>query len=345
MNHLKKILPHSFSICCFVASIFLIVLILDQFSIFEFILYFIYALKPLWIGGILSFFIQPLIKRKTVLNTILVYVAFVLFFVMIFVIFVYLIISNFNSIMNIIREFSQYTLRIFEKYEILEFIDIKQLSQFVVNSYEWLVPFIQNISQFMMSFILSITIAFFISLEHSVILNEFKKYVKNYSKYFQIYNIFSIILRQYVRSTFWDMMYIIVSTSAILFVFKTPTPILLSCLLAFMNLFPYVGALLGSFLLILIHFMFVGEHVLLLIFILILNSQIESNVIHTWICHKTMKVHPLYLFIALLINEFLFGIMGVILSPILASAFQIAMNTYCEILNQRNIGGWEDLNK
>lgn len=345
MHVIKKLLSHAFPICCLSISIFLLLFILKQFYLFDFLLRFLYALKPLWIGAILAFFIQPLIKKETVFHTLLVYISFILFFVMIFILFTYLIICNFSSIMNVFQNSSKFILNIFEKYELLEFIDMKQLSLFLVNGYEWLVPLIQNISQFMMSFILSVTIAFFISLEYSLLVNEFKKYVKNYSTYLDIYDIFSNILRQYVRSTFLDMVYIIISTSLILFMFKTPMPILLACLLAFMNLFPYIGALLGSLFLILIHLMFVQEHLLLLVIVLFINSQVESNIIHTWICHKTMKVHPLYLFVALLINEFLFGMMGVILSPIFASAFQIAVNTYREFLNQKNIGGWEELDK
>ena len=65
--------------------------------------------------------------------------------------------------------------------------------------------------------------------------------------------------------------------------------------------------------------------------------------IHAWICNKTMKVHPLFLFFALFINEFLFGIIGIILSPIVASILQMIFNTYREYLNQRNIGGWENI--
>ena len=128
---------------------------------------------------------------------------------------------------------------------------------------------------------------------------QFKKYVKQHEKILRFYDIFSNILRQYIYSTFLDITYIVLTTFIILYLLKTPYAFLLSVLLAVFNLFPYVGALAGSILLVTIHFLLVRENTVLLIIFIFINSQIESNVIHAWICNKTMKVHPLFLFFAL----------------------------------------------
>ena len=129
----------------------------------------------------------------------------------------------------------------------------------------------------------------------------------------------------------------------ILWIFHTPYALLLAILLAVLNLFPYVGAALGTFLILLLHLILVKENTLWLAAVLFLNSLLEGNIIHAWICNKTMKVHPLFLFAALLVNEYFFGVIGVILSPIVASILQMCLITYSEYLNRKNIGCWENI--
>lgn len=341
MKQIHRLLQQSSSIFFLLASAFIVIFILDRFFFFSWLYRFILVLKPLWIGIILAFFMQPLIHSHQAKKVTLVYLGFVSFFVLLFGIIFYLFFVHASSLMKLVNEIVQQ----FDSmnFSFLKNMDIMKMSGVVVSGYEWFMPFFTSLSSFFMTFFLSVLIAYFISLESQLFVNEFKKYVKNYLQYFYLYDIFSKILRQYIRSTLLDMIYIILSTSIILYFFKTPHFILLAILLAFLNLFPYVGALIGSVVLLLIHLLAVKENTLYLLMVLVINSQFESNVIHTWICHKTMRINPLFLFIALLVNEFFFGVVGVILSPIMASIFQLGMTAYGEYLNQKNVGGWEKM--
>lgn len=348
MEKLQQFIKNSSSYFYIIASITLIIFILNFIDFFDWLRQLIHVLKPLWIGGILAFFIQPLISNKkdvSLVKIIFIYLLFLFSFLFLFALFFYLLIQNIPSFIKIFNDYYPNIERFIQENRILNHIESPPIKDILLNGYEWLFPFVRGFIQFITTFIFSVLISFFISLESSFIHNEFKKYIKNYEQILHLYDIFSKILRQYIYSTSLDILYIIMSTSFILIFFKTPYAILLAILLSVFNLFPYVGALLGSVLLVFIHFVLVGENTIWLIIVIFINSQIESNIIHAWICNKTMKVHPLFLFVALLINEFLFGIIGIILSPIVASILQMILTTYREYLNQKNVGGWEKISE
>lgn len=336
----NKLIKNPISYFFIISSIFITVLLLDYIHFFGWVKDLFHTIKPIWIGGILAFFIQPLLIKNSLPRIILVYVLFLLSFLFLFILIFYLLIENMPVFIEMIESIYPKIEKIMIQYKLNELIQTKEI---VVGSYTWIYPIVQGFFSFITTFVFSVIISFFISLESNFIKNEFKKYVKQHEKILRFYDIFSNILRQYIYSTFLDITYIVLTTFIILYLLKTPYAFLLSVLLAVFNLFPYVGALAGSILLVTIHFLLVRENTVLLIIFIFINSQIESNVIHAWICNKTMKVHPLFLFFALFINEFLFGIFGVILSPIVASILQMIFNTYREYLNQRNIGGWENI--
>lgn len=338
---LEKVFKNPISYFFIISSIFITILLLDYIHFFNWIKEFIDSMKPIWIGAIIAFFIQPLIINKnSIFKILMIYILFLLLFLLFFFVILYLLVENMPVFKGMIESIYPEIEKIMTKYNILEFIQPKEV---VIGSYTWIYPIIKGFFHFITTFLFSVIVSFFITLESNFIKNEFKKYVKQHEQILKFYDIFSNILRQYIYSTFLDITYIVITTFFILYLLKTPYAFLLSILLAIFNLFPYIGAFLGSILLVIIHFLLVKENTLLLILLIFINSQIESNIIHAWICNKTMKVHPLFLFIALFINEFLFGIIGIILSPIVASILQMIFNAYREYLNQKNVGGWEDI--
>ncbi|MGN1345090.1 MAG: AI-2E family transporter [Traorella sp.] len=330
-----------------VISLFVAILILKEIHFFSFMITFILALKPLWIGIIISFFMQPFISdhflKPRFIRVFAIYMIFMVFLLFFAIMLIYLFVMNLPAIIQFIQISYPKIIIFLKQYQLTNYFDFEFMNILLVNSYELFIPMIKNVLSFFSTFAFAFMIAFFISLENHMIMNRFKSYIKEYEKYLRIYDIFSNILKEYIISTLFDFVYIILTTSCILFFFKTPYAIILAFLLAFLNLFPYIGALIGNSILIVIHFMIIKENTLLLFIILFINSQIESNIVHTWICHKTMKIHPLFLFIGILINEYFFGIIGIILSPILAGMIQLAIMTYSEYLNQKNIGGWEKI--
>ena len=344
---MKKIFKYIPSSLFILISIYIGILILKEIYFFNFIYSFIYSLKPLWLGFIITLFIYPFIQNKDskipLVKIVSVYLIFMFSILSILLLFIFLIYENKDSILILVNDTYPKLIQMIEQYELEKYIKLNQVQNVLINSYELIIPLIKNIFSFITNFIFSLLISFFISIDSHILINRFKIYVSNYEFYFNIYDIFSNILRKFLKSTLLDSLYIILTTSFILILFKTPYALLFSILLAILNIFPYIGAIIGNGLLIGIHFILVRDNTILLFVILLINSQIESHLIHTWICNKTMKIHPISLFVSLLISEHLFGFIGIVLSPIVASILQLSLMTYNEYLNQKNIGGWEKI--
>ncbi len=79
------------------------------------------------------------------------------------------------------------------------------------------------------------------------------------------------------------------------------------------------------------------------ILLLWIIQQIESNFVQPMIFNKTMDVRPFLTFAALFVAEALFGIPGILLSPIFASIVQIAFRSYLYAKTKDSVGKWEDI--
>ena len=72
-------------------------------------------------------------------------------------------------------------------------------------------------------------------------------------------------------------------------------------------------------------------------------QQIESNFIQPMIFNRTMHVRPILTFVFIFLSEALFGVVGVILSPIFAAIAQIAFRSWLHSKTSDKIGEWEDI--
>lgn len=328
-------------------TLYLFLLIGEKLHLYQFLYSLFQSLKPFLVALVLVFFVQPLIHRfpffSYKIKTSMIYGLIGLSTCIVIMLLSFYIYWERDSILQFSNQLFQDGIDFIEIYQFEEMINLSQTKQFITDSTKWLMNSITGVVGGISVFFFGFMIAFFISMEMEVMMNEFKKYVKNHEKWRLFYLIFSDVFLKYCYSTILDMIYLVVVTSFILYFFHTPSFFLLSVSLAVLNLFPYIGAIVGTLIIVGVHMLSGQDHLILLICILILSSQIESNLIHPLIYHKTMKVHPLFLFLSILINDFLFGLIGVILSPILAVFLQMGVKSYLDALNQNGVGGWEDL--
>ena len=99
-------------------------------------------------------------------------------------------------------------------------------------------------------------------------------------------------------------------------------------LLAFLNLFPYIGATIGIVLIGIIALLEYSSFPWVLFIVIFILQQIEGNLVQPMIFHKTMHVRSLLTFVFLFIMEAIFGIFGALLSPIAAAMTQIAIRRW-----------------
>jgi len=153
----------------------------------------------------------------------------------------------------------------------------------------------------------------------------------------------SNIVYQYLVGTFLDILFIVVTVGITLYIFAFPNALLYAVILALLNLFPYVGATFGLILIAIVGALSYPVFPFLAFAIVWTIQQIESNFIQPMIFNRTMHVRPILTFVFIFLSEALFGVVGVILSPIFAAIAQIAFRSWLHSKTSDKIGEWEDI--
>ena len=114
-----------------------------------------------------------------------------------------------------------------------------------------------------------------------------------------------------------------VTTFIVLVILGMPYPAALALLVALLDLIPLVGATLGGALLVIVG-LFVSPltAVILLIYILI-YQQVEGSVLQPMVYSRSVQLHPILIFIAVLVGGALMGIVGALLAIPVAEVIRV----------------------
>lgn len=328
--------------------IYVILLLLQRIGLYDPLITLLMALKPLLYGLILALSMQPIVLnlKKYFTNRTSVFIVYggvMLVFILFLLLLLPVLISEIATISETLKTWLAQLYKWLDRME-LDFVFNDDFKRSLINSSTDIgMKFVMDGLSGFTVFTLSYMIAFFISIDFDEGVNTFKKYVVNHQQWFNFYKTGSNVIVQYIIGTGIDLLFIFVSVFLILVLFHFPNSLLYAGLLALLNLFPYVGATIGILLIALAGYLHLAQFPFLCIAAVWLLQQIEANFIQPLIFHKAMDVHPLYLFMGLLLGEALFGIVGLILSPILASFIQISVRSYMHAASHQDVGGWEDI--
>jgi predicted PurR-regulated permease PerM len=129
-----------------------------------------------------------------------------------------------------------------------------------------------------------------------------------------------------------------VTTFIVLVIFGMPYPAALALLVALLDLIPLVGATLGGALLVIVGF-FVNPltAVILLVYILI-YQQVEGSVLQPMVYSRSVQLHPLLIFIAVLVGAALMGIVGALLAIPVAEIIRVIATDLVAYRHMRQSG-------
>lgn len=328
--------------------LFLLILVLKQLSLYDRLVGLYQALLPVFGGIIIAFLLQPIIDRvakhcKRKSAVMVVYVGILLIGGILLVLFIpvlYQQIISFGE--NLPGWLSQVEVWLGTYNIVLE--DLLQYKNTLMEEgYTVIISQLQAFFGSAARYGISFITAFFISIDVDFWKHTARKCIKNYERFSTFYHTMSNIVYQYLVGTILDLSFIAITSWIILSVAGFPNAVLYAMLLALSNLFPYIGPTIG---LIVVVFVASLSYTQLPVFSLLLIwiiQQIEANFVQPLIFNKTMDVRPILTFVALFISEALFGIPGVLLSPILASILQIVFRSYLHAKTSNQVGEWEDI--
>ncbi len=333
----SKIL-HILYVAMIIACVLIVTILIKEWGILQFIFAFLKVLSPLFIGFVIAWLFNPLVKKlenkgiPRMAGSILVYIAF-LFIIVVFLRFlvptVYAqineLISNLPAIFNQVKESVN---SIFLRFSHVEGIDINSIRTNVMSTME---NFVTNFTTSFPTTLLNVMVSFFSSLVTIALglfvglymLFDFDSISRHFlnllpeRKRFEAQVLLNNIggeVRKSVNGTLLVATMVFVCDSIGFVVIGLQAPILFGLFCGITDLIPYVGPYIGGAVAVVIGFSqstFIG---IMTLIICVVVQCVENFILQPVVMSKTMKLHPVTIMIGLLIFNNFFGIIGMILA-------------------------------
>jgi predicted PurR-regulated permease PerM len=130
------------------------------------------------------------------------------------------------------------------------------------------------------------------------------------------------ILNSYVRGLLIDSIIVGIMTTILCLVLKLKYAVIFGIIITFLNLIPYIGAIV-SYCITSLYALSVGGPVLAIITFIasFIIQMIDANILQPNIIAKSVKLHPVVVICGMLVFERLFGVVGMVIAmPVLALA-------------------------
>ena len=329
-------------------SVLIFVVIMQYLSLMDYALSIVKAMLPFVMGAILAFLFQPLVDRlhhkySYKASVRIVYLGVLCILIVLLLILLPILYQQIIELMiyvpNVVSTIQNWLQPYIKDTDML----LKFSQTYITEGSNAVIKMLQNTLQTFTFYAIAYITAFFISSDIAFFKRVCKKIAPSIQTFETFYLTMSNIVYQYIKGTCIDLLFISITTSIVLVIFRFPNWLMYAVLLALFNLFPYIGATIGLVVIGfagLIHF----EQFPWIAFGTIwLLQQLEANFIQPMIFNKTMNVRPLLNFVFLFIGEALFGIPGVIFSPILAAIAQIAFRSWLHARVKHTVGDWNDI--
>ena len=104
---------------------------------------------------------------------------------------------------------------------------------------------------------------------------------------------------------------------------RVPYAVALALLVALLDLIPLVGATLGAAIVVIVGFFVSPLTAIILLVYFIIYQQVENNVLQPLVYGRSVKLHPLVIFVAVLVGGALLGILGALIAIPIAEIIRI----------------------
>lgn len=333
-NKIGKILYTLFIILL----IYVITLIFGEWKILSFVGKIFAVISPLFIGWFIAWLLNPLVKRlvnKGVKRGLAVTIAYLILILIVGSIFAFTIPSLGEQISDIVSavpeiandvktwidnlfvKLSDLSLENLDTVKASFLLKIETFAESIqTNLPETAVNVISALASGIGKIVISLLLGFYILYDFDKVTSGFigmfpKRSKKDVTELMEKLN---ETLYSFVSGTLWLSLLLFVVSVIGFSIIGLNAPVLIAFICVVTNLIPYIGPYLGAAVAAAIGFAespVVG--VLSLIFILI-TQTLEGEILHPIIMSKKMDLNPITIIISLLIFEYLFGIIGMVIA-------------------------------
>ncbi len=321
----------------------LVIYLFDKTSFFLTIGHVLGILAPLFIGLFLAWLLEPAIhyfeKNKVgrKLATFVVYLILVFLVLLILALILPEFISQLNELIkkipSFLEEINKFINNVFKNFSSSNFDSssmkdnlLDSINSFVnnitTNDLEGIVSKLSSSFKTISDILLGVLIGFYLSLDFSklnkylalVIPKRFHKDLKTIRKSL------NTMLRNYVNGTLLSCLFVLILCFIGFLISGVSSPLLFAIFCAIVNVIPYFGPYIGAIPVVIVGLTinpWVGVICLLTIVIV---QFVDGNILHPLIVGKAVSLHPITIMLSLLIFQYFFGIIGMIVAtPIVAT--------------------------
>lgn len=337
----SKSINRIFSFSLFVFSISIIFVVLKYMGIISLFNKIANSLVPVFIAIFISFILEPLvgmflkfgIKRKY--SVLLVY-GLLIMFLSVFLYFIIpslikqvdVFISNAPNLLEIVNDFSN---KIGFSVNKNEFDGVA--NSFLISGLRKIGGYISSSFSFLFNIILGISGAIFLSFDFPEFRNGVKKYIPKRIKRLTIYYFqnFLPVVHKYFLGMIIDSLLIFFISVIGFSVIGIEYNLVLSLFVSITNLVPVIGPYIGGVPAVIVGFASSASLGISALIVVAIVQIIESNFIQPLILKNVIKLHPVEGIFGISLFGALFGIVGMILSPILVVSIKLLFLPYDEI--------------
>lgn len=323
------------------SSVFLGILVLSKLKVAGTLVDVLKVASPFFIGYILAWLLNPLVtkleKKKVsrVLGSIIIFALFLFLIFLIIKIMIPMFYKQINDFVGIIPglfgSFSDFVQKTFNKLNGtgFDFSGVEEnvsemLEQFGANVTTSLPSSIINgvgsIISSLWQVVLGLIIGFYLLIDFDKMGKIFdilpRKHQGSVKK---VASEIDSTCKNFVQGSLFISFIIFVITSLLFALIGLPSPMLFGLICGITNLIPYIGPWIGGAIAALVGFTVSPLVGILSIIVAFSAQQIDGLILQPLIMSKTMKLHPVTIMIGLLVFEYFFGIIGMIVAtPVIA---------------------------
>lgn len=326
----------------FILSIVVLVIyLLDKTSVLITIGKVLGILSPLFIGLLIAWLLEPGIRYFTKnkvgrkLATVVVYLIFVFLIVLVIALIIPEFISQVNELIikvpDFLKSVNTFINDAFKNTGDVDLSGIKKSLIETINNYvnnfasrnlTGIVEKLGSSIKVISNFLLGLLIAFYLSLDFSKVSKYITIVVPNrfHEDLLKIKKPLNEMLRNYVNGTLLSCLFVMILSLIGFLISGVSSPLLFAIFCAITNLIPYFGPYIGGIPVVAVGFA-MNPYVGLGCLITVLIVQIlEGNILNPLIVGKAVSLHPITLMLSLLVFEYFFGILGMVIAvPIVAT--------------------------
>lgn len=328
---------------------YLAILLLKETGILSFFLTILKILMPLFIGFIIAWLFNPLIKWmekrhiKRTFGTIIIYAGLCLILYAIIASFIPLLSEQISEFAKIIPEVfdtvKSWATSLLDTLNNIQNIDVESIKTEVIDkANEVGMSLSKALPNALFSFVsgtfsvigiigIGLIIGFFFLISFDNTSNLFEFIPKKYRKsVMELVDEVNGSLRKYVQGAIIDCTVVFILCSIGLWIVGLKAPLLFGLFCGLTNIIPYAGPYIGGAPAVIVGLTQDPLTGILTLAVIMVVQFLEGNILQPFIMAKTTKLHPVTIMLGLLVFGHFFGMLGMLLStPVLAACKTIFM--------------------